>query len=170
MELSVQQGNIADAEVDLIVVNLFAGVGAPAGATGAVDRALDGEISQLIATEDFTGEAETTALLYARGRLTAPRVLVVGLGGSGQFGVAQIRRAGAVGAQAAARVKGVKTIATIVHGAGIVGHDADAAAQEGGAGHAAGRLPPQTVSTRRGGPGLDELHCGRVQRGQTGRR
>ncbi len=130
MELRVQQGNIADAEVDLIVVNLFAGVGAPAGATGAVDRALDGEISQLIATGDFTGEAETTALLYARGRLTAPRVLVVGLGGSGQFGVAQIRRAAAVGAQAAARVKGVKTIATIVHGAGIAGHDADAAAQE----------------------------------------
>ena len=143
MELKVQQGNIAEAEVDLIVVNLFAGVTAPGGATGAVDRALHGGISQLIAQGDFSGEAETTALLYARahseavadgttsrGQLTAPRVLVVGLGDSGRFGVAQIRRAAAVAARAAAQLKGVRTIATIVHGAGIAGHDADAAAQE----------------------------------------
>ena len=33
-------------------------------------------------------------------------------------------------AQAAAKLKGVKRMATIVHGAGIAGHDADAAAQE----------------------------------------
>ena len=143
MELRVQQGNIAETDADLIVVNLFAGVTAPGGATGAVDRALNGAISQLIAQGDFSGEAETTALLYARanggaaadettdqGGLTASRVLLVGLGSSEQFGIAQIRRAAAVAAQAAAKLKGVKTMATIVHGAGIAGHDTAAAAQE----------------------------------------
>ena len=115
MELRVQQGNIAETDADLIVVNLFAGVTAPGGATGAVDRALNGAISQLIAQGDFSGEAETTALLYARANggaaadettdqsgLTASRVLLVGLGSSQQFGIAQIRRAAAVAAQAAA--------------------------------------------------------------------
>ena len=143
MELRVQQGNIAETDVDLIVINLFAGVTAPGGATGAIDRALNGAISRLIAQGDFSGEAETTALLYARanggagadeaeeqGGLTAPRVLIVGLGSSEQFGIGQIRRTAAVAAQAAAKLKGVKTMATIVHGAGIAGHDADAAAQE----------------------------------------
>ena len=66
MELQVEQGNIAESDVDLIVVNLFAGVTAPGGATGAIDRALNGAISRLIAQGDFSGEAETTALLYAR--------------------------------------------------------------------------------------------------------
>ena len=129
MELRVQQGNITETDADLIVVNLFAGVTAPGGATGAVDRALDGGISQLIAQGDFSGEAETTALLYAQGRLAAPRVLLVGLGSQDRFGIAQIRRTAAVAAQAAAKLKGVKTMATIVHGAGIAGHDAAVAAQ-----------------------------------------
>ena len=42
MELRVEQGNIAESDVDLIVINLFAGVTAPGGATGAIDRALNG--------------------------------------------------------------------------------------------------------------------------------
>jgi leucyl aminopeptidase len=143
MEIRVEQGNIAESDVDLIVVNLFAGVTAPGGATGAIDRALNGAISRLIAQGDFSGEAETTALLYARvnegaagdeaadeGGLRAPRTLIVGLGSSENFGIGEIRRAAAVAAQAAAKLKGVKSMATIVHGAGIAGHDASAAAQE----------------------------------------
>ncbi len=141
MELRVQQGNITEADADLIVVNLFAGVTTPGGATGAVDQALGGGISQLIAQGDFSGKAETTALLYAslssrgalntsQSRLAAPRVLLVGLGRPDRFGIAQIRRAAAVAAQAAAKLDGVKTMATIIHGAGIAGHDTAVAAQE----------------------------------------
>ena len=47
--VSVTQGDIATADVDAIVVNLFEGVTAPGGGTGAVDRALDGGISAVIA-------------------------------------------------------------------------------------------------------------------------
>ena len=130
MELRVRQGSIADADVDLIVINLFAGVQTPGGATGAIDSALGGDISRLIAQGDFSGKAETTALLYTQGRLAAPRALIVGLGDRERFGAAQIRRAAAVAARAAGELNGVKTIATIVHGAGIGGRDAAAAAQE----------------------------------------
>ena len=72
MRFQVDQGNIAEQAVDCIVVNLFEGVTVPGGATGAVDRALDGAISQLIAGGDFDGKAETAALLYTNGRLPAP--------------------------------------------------------------------------------------------------
>ncbi len=167
MELRVEQGNIAESDVDLIVVNLFAGVTAPGGATGAIDRALNGAISRLIAQGDFSGEAETTALLYARanggeagdepaepGGLTAPRVLIVGLGSSEGFGLGEIRRTAAVAAQAAAKLKGVKRIATIVHGAGIAGHDADAAAQEVALGTLLASYRPKQYGREAAGAGL----------------
>ena len=40
MNVLAAQGNILEHDADLVVVNLFDGVTAPEGATGAVDRAL----------------------------------------------------------------------------------------------------------------------------------
>lgn len=127
MKIELQQGDIGQSTADLIVVNLFQGVTAPAGATGAVDRALGGAISEVIAAGDFTGKSGETLVLYTRGALPAPRVLVVGLGEAGKFDLRAARNAAAtVGRKA--RDLGVKTVATIVHGAGIGGLDPAAAA------------------------------------------
>ena len=46
MHFTVKQGSLTDAACDVLVVNLFEGVKEPAGATGAVDKALDGEVIQ----------------------------------------------------------------------------------------------------------------------------
>lgn len=67
MEIQVIQGDIQAVKVDTIIVNLFEGVTAPSGATGAVDQALDGAISDLIAGGDFKGKAGDVAVLYPRG-------------------------------------------------------------------------------------------------------
>lgn len=56
MDILVKQGSIEAAEVDTIIVNLFDDVTIPAGATGAVDAALDGAVSELIASGDLTGK------------------------------------------------------------------------------------------------------------------
>src|SRR5579859_235193 len=48
VEIRVEQGDILGFGVKAIVVNLLEGVDRPGGATGAVDRALDGAISRLI--------------------------------------------------------------------------------------------------------------------------
>jgi leucyl aminopeptidase len=128
MELKVVQGDIAQQTTDCIVVNLFEGVTEPAGATGAVDSALDGAIRHAIASGDFTGEAGTTLLLYTNGDLPAPRVLIVGLGKAEQFDLLAARKTAAVAARALARLKGVKHFATIVHGSGIGGLPVGAAA------------------------------------------
>ena len=129
MEINVSRGDIAQQQADCIVVNLFEGVTAPGGATGAVDRALDGAITNLIASGDFTGESGTTALLYTNGKLPAPRVLLVGLGKQEKFDHHSARKASAVVAKAIANIKGAKSYATIVHGAGFGGLDAQTAAQ-----------------------------------------
>ncbi|MBV7330499.1 leucyl aminopeptidase [Chloroflexi bacterium TSY] len=129
MKLVVSQGNITHFETDCIVVNLFEGVTVPGGATGAVDQALNGAIKSLITTGDFTGASKTTALLYTNGQLPASRVLIVGLGKQDDFDQHVARRAAALATKTIAKLKGVNSFATIVHGAGIAGMDVEVAAQ-----------------------------------------
>ncbi|RME83944.1 MAG: leucyl aminopeptidase, partial [Caldilineae bacterium] len=128
MNISVEQGDITRFQADLIIVNLFAGVEKPAGATGAVDRALGGRIGELIALGDCKGDLGATTLLYSHGALPAPRVLVVGLGEREAFGLPAVREASAR-AIAAAGKAGARTVATIVHGGGAGGLDLADAAQ-----------------------------------------
>jgi len=127
VKIELQQGDIGQSAADLIVVNLFQGVTAPGGATGAVDRALGGAISDVIAAGDFAGKSGETLVLYTRGALPAPRVLVVGLGEAGKFDLQAARNAAATAGRKA-RDLGARTVATIVHGAGIGGLDPAAAA------------------------------------------
>ena len=128
MEILVKQGNIAQEDADLIIVNLFQGVIVPGGATGAVDSALGGMIRDALAAGDFVGKAGETLVLYTRGGIPSPRVLVVGLGEADKFDLAGIRNAAATSARKA-RELGARRFATIVHGAGIGGVDTAAAAQ-----------------------------------------
>ncbi len=127
MNIQLKQTNITEVAADLVIVNLFQGVTAPGGATGAADRALGGAISDVIAGGDFTGKSGETLVLYTRGALPAARVLVVGLGESAKFDLAAARAASATAVRRA-RDLGAVTVATIVHGAGIGGLDPAAAA------------------------------------------
>ena len=103
----------------------------PGGATGAVDGALGGLISDLIADREITGKKGNNVLIHTPegryGDFAPKRVLVMGLGPSHEFGLGEIREISAV---AANRLKGIADSATtIVHGAGIGWIDTSAAAQ-----------------------------------------
>lgn len=128
LDVRVTAGDIARFEADVIVVNLFEGVTSPAGATGAVDRALDGAISKLIALGDIRGKAGELTTLHTFGTLPAPRVLVAGLGKAADFDVDAVRNLSANVIRAVRRT-GITKVATIVHGAGIAGLDPEACAQ-----------------------------------------
>jgi leucyl aminopeptidase len=118
MEVGVRQGSIQDSDADTIIVNLFEGVTMPAGATGAVDAALDSAISELIASGDLRGKEGEVAVFYPRGAIPARRVLVTGLGRSDKFDLEQVRRAAAAAIKKA-RALHAEHVATIIHGAGI---------------------------------------------------
>ena len=128
MKINIAQGNLLANEADTIVVNLFQGVTSPGGATGAVDLALTGAISDLIAGGDFTGKCGEVAVLYPRGAINARRVLVAGLGDRETFDLEEVRQAAAAAIKRARDLK-ADHVATIVHGAGIGGLPVDAAAQ-----------------------------------------
>ncbi|MBK7779387.1 MAG: leucyl aminopeptidase [Ardenticatenia bacterium] len=128
VQLTVLTADLAAVEADAIVVNLFQGVTSPGGATGAVDHALGGRISQAIAAGGLKGRLGETLVLFSASGVKAPRVVVVGLGKREGFGEEAVRRASAAAAKAA-RQAGARTVATIAHGAGIGGLDPETAAR-----------------------------------------
>ena len=69
MKINAIQGNIVEREDDAIVVNLFEGVAQPGGATGAVDAALEGAITELIGEGDISGKKGENTLIYSLGKL-----------------------------------------------------------------------------------------------------
>jgi leucyl aminopeptidase len=128
MNVNVAQDSIQAFEADTVVVNLFEGITTPAGATGAIDQALNGAVSELIRQGDLSGGAGECAVLYPRGAIPAKRVLVVGLGKAEAFDLDGVRTAAAAAVRQARKHK-AEHVATIVHGAGISGLPVAAAAQ-----------------------------------------
>jgi leucyl aminopeptidase len=128
VEFSVSSGNITDSDADTVVVNLFEGVTTPGGATGAVDVALGGAISQLIAQGDIRGKSGELTLIHTLGKIQTRRVLIAGLGKADAFDLEAVRNVSANIARYL-RKPGITTVATIAHGAGIGGLDAAACAQ-----------------------------------------
>ncbi len=128
MRVTVAAGDIATTNAPAIVVNLFEGVTSPGGGTGAVDAALGGAISQLIAQGDIKGKEGEVTLLHSLGRVPAPRVVVLGLGKQESFSIHRVRDLSAKLCRSL-RAAGVREAATIAHGAGIAGLEPDACAQ-----------------------------------------
>ena len=128
MKIGVEVGDIARWEDEVVVVNLFEGVRHPGGATGAVDAGLGRQITAMIATGDVTGSFKETVVLPSFDRIPGNRVLIVGLGKREDFTLDRVRE---VSAAAAIKVRdmGLRTFATIVHGAGVGNLDLGDAAE-----------------------------------------
>ncbi len=123
MDFRVKQGSLTDQSCDVLIVNLFQGVKTPGGGTGAVDKALGGVISEIIRDEEFEGRIGETIVIRGCGAIPAKNVLVVGLGKREEFDIHRIMQAaGSAGRKC--REMRAKSVASILHGAGIGGLDA----------------------------------------------
>ena len=128
MEVKVVPGDITKLSLGAIIVNLFEGVKSPGGATGAVDRALGGVITQLITDGEIKGKLNEITLIHSLGKIEPARVVVAGLGKEKDLDLRRIR---GVAAEACRflRKAGVKRVGTIAHGAGTGGIDSEKAVQ-----------------------------------------
>ena len=127
IDFLVIQGESAAQKADAIVVSHFEDDTAPSGAAEWLDKALGGAIAKVIASGDFTGKAGTTTLLYSDGKISAERVLVVGLGKATKFDMRAARAAAANATKRLSKLKGVKTVAFAPSGTVLIG--AERAAQ-----------------------------------------
>ena len=128
MEVKVVSGDITGLSINAIIVNLFEGVKKPGGATGAVDKALGGLITKLISEGEIKGKQNELTLIHSMGKITPERVIVAGLGKKEKLTLSVIRGVTAEACRFVRRV-GAKQVATIAHGAGVGGIDAEKSAQ-----------------------------------------
>ena len=126
MEVRVLQGDITQIETEALCLGIFQGIREPGGAAGAVDRALDGALTELLQNGEFRGQKGETLLLRTFRKIPAPRVLLVGLGEREGFSAETVREAMAAAVNAAARLS---ELSTVVHGAGVGGLSPEGAAQ-----------------------------------------
>jgi leucyl aminopeptidase len=128
VKIKIECASITEYNCDLLVVNEFEGVKQPGGATGAVDKALGGLIAKLSREGEISGKLGKVTLIHSSGKTRAGKIAVVGLGKREQFNLEAVRVASAAALKKAVEIK-AKKVATIVHGVGIGGLDAGAAAQ-----------------------------------------
>ncbi|HSL91139.1 MAG TPA: leucyl aminopeptidase [Candidatus Limnocylindrales bacterium] len=128
MKIELLVGDILRHEADMAVVNLFEGMKTPGGAAGAVDAAIGGAIASAIKDGDFQGKWGETLLLRPGRGIASPRVLVVGLGKKEKFTPDLVRQSALPVMRIAKKLK-LKTVASVLHGAGAGGLDPRTAAR-----------------------------------------
>jgi leucyl aminopeptidase len=128
MEIKTAAGEITGLRAGAIIVGHFEKRRRPEGAAAALDRALDGAITQLIKQGDIKGKLNEMTLLHRPGKLPAGRVLVVGLGKKAELTLNRVRGAVAEACRYL-RGKNVASAVTAVLGAGVNRIGAEAAAQ-----------------------------------------
>ncbi|QGW64085.1 leucyl aminopeptidase [Lysobacter soli] len=92
LEFDLNRDAPAAAHTDCIVVGAFAD-NSLTPAAKALDEASNGRIRALLERGDASGKTGKTALLHDLPGVAAPRVLVIGLGEAGKFGVPQYLKA-----------------------------------------------------------------------------
>ncbi|HEX5694352.1 MAG TPA: M17 family peptidase N-terminal domain-containing protein, partial [Arenimonas sp.] len=92
LEFRLNRTDPTTADADCIVVGLYADGSLPPSAQ-AVDRASGGRLAALAERGDVSGKTGRTTLLPDLAGVKSPRVLVVGLGDAGKFGVPQYLKA-----------------------------------------------------------------------------
>src|SRR5262245_1646135 len=120
------QGDLAAAEVEALVLPVFAR-DPLAGGAAAADGALDGLLGQMLERGEFRAEPGETCLLPTLGRLPAARALLLGLGPRAEFGPLAWSRAVSAAARALAR-RGLASAAIDVRDVPLAAGEAASAA------------------------------------------
>ncbi|MBI2965738.1 MAG: leucyl aminopeptidase [Chloroflexi bacterium] len=132
MKIEAATGDLSKQAVDAAVVNIFSGAKRPGGATGAVDRAIGGVITDLIGRGEVRGEKGEITVVHTVGKayqgFEPARVIVAGLGKQSEFDLDAVRSVSANVARLL-RTIGARTAATVVHGAGVGGIEPETAAE-----------------------------------------
>ena len=118
MEIKVIAGDIAEVKADALIINYFEGAKRLEGDIADIDKALGGTISQLIAQGEVKGKLNEITLIHSLGKLSSPRVAVVGLGKQKELSQDKVRGAVAEACRLL-RKKGIASIATVAQGVGI---------------------------------------------------
>ena len=77
MDLSLEARKPVEARADVLVLGRYAGQERPSAEVVAVDRALGGLLTKVLAAEKFEGKPGQLSYLHTGGKIPAERVLVI---------------------------------------------------------------------------------------------
>ena len=120
MDIKTAVGSIIETDADTIIAFLLQDNKDFGSATDAVNKALDGLLTELIDSGEFTGKSGQITVLYPRDAINAKRVIMVGLGELDKANAEALRRAIAIGMKKARDLRAVN-VATVTAGTGKVG-------------------------------------------------
>jgi leucyl aminopeptidase len=115
MKVSLLGKPLGEADGDVLVVGCHAGSKQLPEPMRRLDRALGGQLTEILKAERFDGKTGQLSQLYTAGRLRAKRLMVVGLGQTDQLTAEGIRRA-AAGAARRARDLGARVVSMEILG------------------------------------------------------
>ena len=80
MKINVKVGDFRQEETDAIALGIYEGEDSLTPLAESVDQALGGAISNLIGLGDFEGKLKQVVTLYTNGKVSSPRISLVGCG------------------------------------------------------------------------------------------
>lgn len=113
MNITVKTGDFRQEDTGVVVIGILENPDFYSGHLHLADEALGGRIRELIELGDFKGKMKDTSLLYTRGAMKTPRVLLVGLGAYHELTVEKVRQ-GAGHAAKHLRDIGLKTATFLI--------------------------------------------------------
>ncbi len=118
MDVKIKTGRMDQEAADVIILSHFEGDLTLQGETAAVDKALGGQIRNVLTSGEFSGKPNQLLLLHVQGKIPARRVLLVGLGKKKDAGLEQVRQAMGTAARYV-RDLSLKSFSTVIHGRGL---------------------------------------------------
>ncbi|MHC5060982.1 MAG: leucyl aminopeptidase [Planctomycetota bacterium] len=115
--VKAQKSDPVAAKSDLLVIGVFADVKRDK-LCEAIDRKLDGATGEVRKLGDFKAKANTSVLLYGRGKIGAERILLVGLGKRRKVTVDTVRTVAAIASSKAVGLKAKKVVFALHNGLG----------------------------------------------------
>jgi leucyl aminopeptidase len=110
MKITITVGPLASVECDALVVGLYAEEPKLREAVAKLDRAIGGQLADVLAAERFQAKPAQVTYVHTGGRLPARRLIVVGLGKRADLTLETVRRAASAGLRRA-RELGAKIVA-----------------------------------------------------------
>jgi leucyl aminopeptidase len=93
VKVEVVEGPLETVKADAIVVGVYAEEGRLRESAARIDKALGGQLAEILEAERFSGKPAHVTHMHTGGRIPAGRVVVVGLGKRVELTLETIRRA-----------------------------------------------------------------------------
>ncbi len=114
VEVKTRKVDLSECTAEMIAAGYFSDAKGLDEVCRQLDKKLDGAISKVIELGDFKGKENSSALIYGNGRIGAKRVLLVGLGERRKATLDTVRKAAALAANTAVKMR-LQSIALSLH-------------------------------------------------------